>query len=230
MRNPQILLVDLNKSWCQSTAVALSKAGYVVQTAASLQQALHVITQFHLPDLMVMSIARDMPEYTFAFCKNMHTFCDVPIVLVADRYDSDLFVRALNGYAEDIVVDSQAPGILVARIKRILIRFTSIDQRTLNIDWPRRQLWVEDTRVNLSPTESRLLHLFLRRQNKVVDNEYIMRRLWPKMMTGSTTVRTAVHRLRGKLAHAFGQDCITCHQGGYRLQTRVTNLIGMSTD
>ncbi len=116
MLDTQILLVDLNATWSHATAAALSKAGYTVQTAVSFQDALQRMTQYRLPDLMVLSLPHNNPEYAFTFCKNVQTFSDLPVVLVADRRDPALFARALNVYAEDSVVESVSPGIMVAPV------------------------------------------------------------------------------------------------------------------
>ncbi len=223
MTAPQILLVNLNEEDRRSTAVALQKVGFAVATAVTQTEAQQFMAQC-MPDMLVLALECAEAQAAFAFCARIHAFSDLPIVLLFDRDDPQLATTALTDFAEDVVTCPLSARILVARIRRILARLGQVDKQALPIDWPRRRLLVEPATssgqtVRLSSNDCRLLHILLRRQDEVVAQEYILRRLWPWLAADSSTVRAAVCRLRNKLKKVLGQDIIIAQRGGYRLQT-----------
>ena len=97
---------------------------------------------------------------------------------------------------------------LVARTKRVLRRIgefdydlqprTRIDERLL-IDFPNRTAIVEGKAEALTPTETKLLYILMRKAGHTVPTDYILRRLWPTEPVFEDRLHVHLHRLRRKI-------------------------------
>ena len=95
-------------------------------------------------------------------------------------------VEGLEEHAEDYIVKPFSPGELVARVRRVLRRIgefaydlepkTRIDERLL-IDFPNRTAIVDGRSETLTPTETKLLYILMRKAGQTVPTDYILRRL-----------------------------------------------------
>lgn len=216
----RLLLVEGCQIAGQNTAAALRSTGFDVKMVATPHAAMQVMRQRQMPDLLLVAAGND-PTAACDFCRAVQRFSDLPIVLIAEVNDGQFIAQALDAFAEDVVIRPFSPVVLATRIRRILRRLGRVDDQSLAIEWPRRRLTVGETAVVLSPLESRLLYILLRRRGETVSNEYILRRLWPTLMNERDNVRTAVFRLRRKLKRALSHNAIVARAGGYALQSPV---------
>ena len=117
----RILAVDDNEQTLQIVKLTLERDGYQVMTATSGQEALTVIQRAGLPHLALVDL--NMPMMNgFEFCKALHEFSDVPVVMLTAINEEDTIVKGIEMYAEDYVVKPFRPNELLARIRRVLLR------------------------------------------------------------------------------------------------------------
>jgi DNA-binding response OmpR family regulator len=213
----QILTVDDNDYTLSILHHTLTKAGYQVMSANSGEQALALLQEQGLPDLAIVDYHMAPGMSGFDFCQAVHQFSDLPVIMLTAVQDEDTIINSLENHAEDFVTKPFSPAVLAARARRVLKRVGSfnlknaaahpnlrIDER-LVINFPQQQALIEGKPVALTPIETKLLYLLVRRAGQPVATDFILRRIWPQEMAFEDRLHVHIHRLRRKLedkAHA----------------------------
>lgn len=206
-RPQRILAVDDNAYTLRLVEITLRDAGFHVFTAISGEEALAEIEKLGLPDLAVVDL--HMPGISgFEFAHRVHQYSDLPIIMLTAVSQEETIVEGLEEHAEDYIVKPFSPGELVARTRRVLRRIgefafdlepqTRVDER-LSIDFPNRKAIVEGVEEALTPTETKLLYILMRRAGRTVPTDYILRRLWPTEPVFEDRLHVHLHRLRRKI-------------------------------
>ena len=204
----RILAVDDDPFNLRIVSHALQQSNYTVVTASSGEEALSVITQHGLPHLAIVDIHMPPGMSGFEFCRTIHQFSDLPVIMLTAVNEESTVVEGLEEHAEDYVIKPFNPGELTARVRRVLQRMgdfayelqslTRVDDR-LVIDFPGRQALVNDKPVSLTPTETKLLYILMRSAGHTVNTDFILRRLWPLEPAYEDRLHVHMHRLRRKI-------------------------------
>lgn len=136
--------------------------------------------------------------------------CLKPIVAMVDREREMLRVLALNAGADDILDDAVSPMECLARIQakvRCYRRFSeeseksrSIRMRELEMDDSAKLVLVKGNRVNLTPTEYKILRLLMEQPGKVLSNKEIYEAIWKMAPIGAdNTIAVHVRHIREKI-------------------------------
>ena len=206
-RPQRILAIDDNAYTLRLVEITLREAGFHVFTAISGEEALAEIEKSGLPDLAVVDL--HMPGISgFEFAHRVHQYSDLPIIMLTAVSQEETIVEGLEEHAEDYIVKPFSPGELVARTRRVLRRIgefafdleplTQVDER-LSIDFPNRKAIVEGVDEALTPTETKLLYILMRKAGRTVPTDYILRRLWPTEPVFEDRLHVHLHRLRRKI-------------------------------
>jgi two-component system KDP operon response regulator KdpE len=179
-----------------------------------------VIVDLGLPDIDGIDVIRRLREWTA-----------VPIIVLSARGQERDKVTALDVGADDYVSKPFGAGELLARI-RVALRHTAGashegDDATfrvgeLRLDPLRRQVFVGDREVRLTPIEYKLLATLVRHAGKVVTHAQLLREVWgPTHTDQSHYVRVYLAHLRHKLEAepARPRYLLTEPGVGYRLAT-----------
>ncbi|MCA9955176.1 MAG: response regulator transcription factor [Ardenticatenaceae bacterium] len=204
----RILAVDDDPFNLRIVSHALQQAEYDVMTAGSGEEALSVITQHGLPHMAIVDIHMPPGMSGFEFCRTVHQFSDLPIIMLTAVNEESTVVEGLEEHAEDYIIKPFNPGELTARVKRVLQRMgdfayplrslTRVDDR-LMIDFPGRQALINNKPVSLTPTETKLLYILMRSAGHTVNTDFILRRLWPLEPAYEDRLHVHMHRLRRKI-------------------------------
>jgi len=119
----------------------------------------------HLPDLVIMDVM--MPKMDgFETLRLLREISTVPVILLTVKSDEEDRIHGLELGADDYVTKPFSPRELVSRVNAVLRRaewpspapraVLHIDDR-LAVDFNRHQVIVEGDRIDLRPTEYRLL-------------------------------------------------------------------------
>ena len=203
----RVLCVDDDPDILRILRYTFEDAGFEVATAGSGTAALQWLSQRGLPHLAVVDIR--MPDLDgLELCRRIHTYSDLPVILLTAVDDEPVVVQALETVAEDYVLKPFRPAELVARARRLLRRVsdfsfvqgpeTSIDER-LAVDFVQQTARVSGQPVALTPTESKILHILMRNAPRLVTTGYLLRRVWPLEEVFEDTLRVHLHRLRQKI-------------------------------
>ncbi len=157
-----------------------------------------VIVDLGLPDIDGIDVIRRLREWTA-----------VPIIVLSARGQERDKVTALDAGADDYVSKPFGASELVARI-RVALRHTAgasheaddaaFKVGELRMDLLRRQVFVGDREVRLTPIEYKLLTTLVRHAGKVVTHHQLLREVWgPTHTDQAHYVRVYMAHLRHKL-------------------------------
>jgi two-component system, OmpR family, KDP operon response regulator KdpE len=179
-----------------------------------------VIVDLGLPDMDGVDVIRRIREWT-----------PTPIIVLSARGQERDKVTALDAGADDYVSKPFGASELLARI-RVALRHTvgashGGDEATfkvgdLRVDLLRRQVWLGDKEVHLTPIEYKLLTTLVRHAGKVVTHQQLLRDVWgPAHTEQAHYARVYMAHLRHKLEAqpARPRYLLTEAGVGYRLVT-----------
>jgi two-component system OmpR family response regulator len=204
---------------------ALKLAGFETITAADGMIA-QTLLRNTKPDLLIVDINMPMMD-GFEFIERIRSNGDnTPALMLSARADRADITRGLTLGADDYVTKPFGLEELVLRIKAILRRSqftvttpTNISCGPITLDSDSHQVTFNDEKVDLSPTEFRLLHVLLESKGRVLSKTYLLDEVWGiTFESESTVVDTYISYLRKKL-HRDGFEGIRTVRGvGFQLQ------------
>jgi DNA-binding response OmpR family regulator len=203
---PLLLLVDDDRDILLSLRLQLEGDGFRVLTAESGARALE-ISRRQLPHLAVVDLM--MPGMDgFRLAEQLRQYADVPIVMLTAIDAEERKIEGLTRYADDYVTKPFSYGELLARIRNLLARAwphgplpdatVVIDDR-LTVDFARHAVITPAGERNLTPTESRLLHLLVANRGHTLPNDLLLDRLWPDGSGAMNSLWEYIRRLRERL-------------------------------
>ena len=204
---------------------ALKLAGFETITAADAMIA-QTLLRNTKPDLLIVDINMPMMD-GFEFIERIRgNGNNTPALMLSARADRADVTRGLTLGADDYVTKPFGLEELVLRIKAILRRSqftlttpTNMSCGPITLDSDSHQVTFNDERIDLSPTEFRLLHVLLESKGRVLSKTYLLDEVWGiTFESESTVVDTYISYLRKKL-HRDGFEGIRTVRGvGFQLQ------------
>src|SRR4030088_3142136 len=203
-----ILIVDDEPRILDSVRMNLELEGYQVFEATNGQEALDEVRR-RLPDLVVMDVM--MPEMDgFEALRELRKFSPVPVVLLTVKADERDVIHGLELGADDYIGKPFSPGVLVSRINAVLHRAEALPQAPvsrkikvddrLSIDFDRHEVWKDGEKIQLRPTEFRLLYHLASNPGVDMTHKTLLSRVWgPEYRDPSPYVRLYINYLRQKL-------------------------------
>ncbi len=223
--SPRILIVDDDPNLLVLLAEQLRSDGYETSTARDGEEALRRL-RASWPDLLIidMMMAR-MDGLTLA--REIKARADLPIIVLSAIDAGDSKADLLEEVAEDYVTKPYHYPELRARINRVLRRLGDKVPRqqldlgpNLTLELHRREASVQGQKVQLTPTESRLLYALAANLGQTVTTETLLARGWADTEDADPSyVWVTMRRLRQKLEVDPNQPAhlVTVRGIGYRL-------------
>jgi two-component system KDP operon response regulator KdpE len=202
-----ILVVDDEPRMIRFIRMNLELEGYQVIEASNGIEALDQVRK-HLPDLAIMDVM--MPKMDgFETLRLLREISTVPVVLLTVKSDEEDRIRGLELGADDYVTKPFSPRELVSRVNAVLRRadwpaptprtVLRIDER-LAVDFNRHQVIVEGERIDLRPTEYRLLNHLIQNAGWVVPHDTLLAKVWGYEYRDETHyLRLYINYLRKKI-------------------------------
>lgn len=226
----RILLVEDHPELGPSIRQALTREGFEVILAVTLQEALDCLIQGPRPHLIVLDLSLPDADGLEAIrTLRALPLTDPPPILILTVYrDVDLRVHALEMGADDFMVKPFAIKELIARL-RALSRRGRADHRgsvafgPLIMDPRDRTVRLEEKVVSLTPGEFAILRrLAMAGGGPVSGSDLGEPRAGDPISLSEGAVRVLIHRLRRKLSRVFGDQVLIRWNRleGYRLEVR----------
>jgi DNA-binding response OmpR family regulator len=224
--NTTLLLIEDDVVLSETLRLMLTKKGFNVEVAGDaitgLQKAYAVKPDVILLDIMLPGMDG------WQACARFREMSDVPIImLTAVGSDKDI-VKGLNMGADDYIVKPVTAEELTARIKALLRRVTrppkeanghargqilSCDYLMLDLD--KHEVTVDGNRIDLSPTEFRLLSVLARNKGRMLPHEYLLNEVWgPEYIGDIDYLRLYVSYLRRKIEKNFDKPSLIHNEWG----------------
>ena len=230
MDGPKILIIEDEQEIRRFLRVSLSNNGYrIVESGcgkdgvmqAASQQPDLILLDLGLPDIDGMEVIRQVREWS-----------QMPIVILSARGQDQEKVNALDSGADDYLTKPFSVGELLARLRVALRHSTQLQGEagepvftldTLRVDLARRQVFVADREIHLTPIEHRLLTTLIKFAGKVVIHRQLLKEVWgPDSVFETHYLRVYMAQLRRKIETdpARPRFLLTEPGVGYRLASQ----------
>ena len=232
----KVLVVEDERAIRDLLEFWLEDAGYEARTASDGIEGLRELCEFR-PDLVVADIV--MPHMDgFEFCRLARGVCQVPIMIVSGMGNEADVVKGLNLGADDYVVKPVGLDEFLARVAALHRRHATepdgvsaenrYEDEYLSIDADRHELLVRGSRVDLTPTEFKLLSYLTERSGKTCTTREILDAVWDSSYYSQELVKWHVAGLRKKMDENAGcpQHIVTVRGVGYRYDGALTDPAG----
>lgn len=175
----EILVVDDEQKIIQITSDYLEAAGYSVLTADDGISALRVVDESH-PDLVILDLG--LPGMDgLDVCRELRKISDVPIIILTARGEESDKIVGLELGADDYITKPHSPKELVARVRAVLRRMekSTSDEEIFRVgkvrfDVPKMRLTIEETDIELTPTEFELLLTLARQPGRIFTRSQLL--------------------------------------------------------
>lgn len=204
-----ILLLEDEVELAQLVRDYLESAGFEVSLFHDGQDAYNSFLQ-RKPHLMVMDLM--VPRMDgLTICRKVREQSDIPIILVTARTEEIDRVLGLNMGADDYVCKPFSPKELVARVQAVLRRLErKIEPDTdqlFRMDKAQQRIWYKQKTLTLTPTEYRLLELFLEHIGQVYSRSQLLDHINPDSFdVADRVIDSHIKNLRRKIIDAVGGD------------------------
>jgi two-component system KDP operon response regulator KdpE len=185
----------------------LESEGLRVITATNGREALDHLRE-EMPDIIILDVM--MPGMDgFETLRRIRTASQVPIIMLTAKDEEGDRIKGLELGADDYVGKPFSHRELVSRIKAVLRRHylpapatlghVDVDNR-LSIDFNKREVLINGERINLRPTEYRLLYHLVQRAGYVMNHNELLAKVWgPEYHDETHYLRLYVTYLRQKI-------------------------------
>jgi DNA-binding response OmpR family regulator len=181
----RVLVVDDEPHLLNAVQLYLEDEGFLVLSAADGMQALEKV-RTQLPDVVVLDV--QMPGLDgFDTLREIRDISSVPVIMLTVKGDEADKVKGLRLGADDYVTKPFSQRELTERIRAALRRAETpasvpkteikVDDQ-LTVDFERNEVYLGGERVQLTPTEYRLLYQLVSNPGRVMTSESLLKRVW----------------------------------------------------
>jgi len=222
-----ILLVEDEPAIQELIAVNLQHAGHHVIRARDAEGALGIVKSA-LPDLLLIDwMLPGMSGVSLAKqLRQEERTRQIPIIMLTARSEEADKIAGLEAGADDYLTKPFSPKELAARIKAVLRRRApqlsgdAVEMEGLRLDPATRRVTTKDGKVELSPSEFRLLHFLMTHPGRIYSRAQLLDQVWgDHVFIEERTVDVHIRRLR-KALEPTGHDSLidTVRGSGYGLR------------
>ena len=220
----KILIVEDDEKLRKELKIFLEKNGYQVTVIEEFQNTIEDILKENA-DLVLLDI--NLPYIDGEYiCKEVRKMSDVPIIIVTSRESELDELISLNNGADQYVTKPYNIQILLAKISGLLRRTKNLEssQNKINcgdfiLNISKSIIEKEDTKIELTKNELKILHFLLLNKGKIVSRDEIINYLWDsESFIDDNTLTVNMTRLRTKLEEIGLKNIIQTKRGqGYIL-------------
>lgn len=225
----KILIVEDEAPIREMLSFVMEQHGYQAVEANDYQVALEKIVE-PFPDMILLDwmlpggsgiqLAKKLKSDDFTR--------SIPIIMLTARGEEEDKIRGLEVGADDYITKPFSPKELMARMRAVFRRVspTALDEpleiEGLKLDPISHRVSAFNDRLDMGPTEFKLLHFFMTHPDRVYSREQLLDNVWgTNVYVEDRTVDVHIRRLR-KAIEMHGHDRLvqTVRGVGYRFSPR----------
>src|ERR1700761_561308 len=200
-----VLVVDDEVQIRRFLRTGLELDGFQVHEAETGAEALRTAT-LKPSDLVILDLG--LPDVDGSeVLERLRAWSGVPLIVLSVRSSETEKVRLLELGADDYVVKPFGMAELLARAHSAMRRqMRSVRGEPvvrfgpLSIDFTARAVFINDTRLTLTPKEYRLLQILAQHSGNVVTHQFLLREIWgSEHLNDGHYLRILVRKLRHKI-------------------------------
>ena len=221
----KILIIEDDEKLRKELKIFLEKNGYQVIVLENFENTIEESLKTKA-DLILLDI--NLPYIDGEYiCKEIRKASNVPIIIVTSKDNEIDELISLNNGADQYVTKPYNIQILLAKISGLLKRSKNINTNQNKIDCgkfilniSRSLIEKEDTKIELTKNELKILHFLILNKGKIVSRDEIINYLWDsESFIDDNTLTVNITRLRTKLEEIDLKDIIQTKRGqGYILE------------
>lgn len=142
----------------------------------------------------------------FELCKKIRQTMNIPILFVSARNTDDDKIIALNIGGDDYIEKPYSLGVLLAKVKVVLKRFSGASSDTpktsvfddgyLRTDSANKAVYVNGTEKKITSIEYKLLEYLIENRNRLVTKNEIFDKVWNDKFTTDGTLNVHIRKIR----------------------------------
>ncbi len=226
---PLILIIEDDKPIQRFLEVSLESQGYQIITSSFGKEGLSLCYS-HNPDVVIVDLG--LPDMDgLEIIENIRENLKTKIIVVSARIHEREKVLALDKGADDYLTKPFSTPELLARV-RVALRnknIINLDQETkstyeykgLIIDYEKRQVFLYEEEIKLTPIEYNLLKILSFHAGRVLTHKYLIKEIWGTYTESATqSLRVFMASIRKKIEKdTTNPNYIVTEVGvGYRLK------------
>lgn len=231
----KIIVVEDNESLARGLVYALEKEGWLIELATNImefdQKYLEQLQEFDLVILDVM-----LPDGNgFDLFYRIKEAADIPVIFLTACDAEVNVVLGLDMGADDYITKPFRIRELISRIRVVLRRNSAkaptsrmLISKDLSLDLGKMKLFKLNAEIALSPSEYKLIVIFMENPEILLDRNTILSRLWDSegQFIDDNTLSVYISRLREKIEEdASNPEYIITVRGlGYKWNQRSRRL------
>lgn len=201
-----ILIIDDDQSLTELLGDYLKRQGYNVSIADDGRSGMRSAFRDH-PKLVILDVTMPMRD-GWETLKRLRDTSDIPVIMLTARSDEYDILKGFMLGADDYITKPFSFAELAARVQAVLVRTGDQPGRVdeilrhgdLYIDKRTRLVTRGSVKINLTPTEFKLLTALANRPGEVVSPEELVKEVWgPQYAREVGHVRRYIWHLRQKI-------------------------------
>lgn len=212
MKKPTILVVDDEPRLVRLVQANLEARGYAVSCAYDGSEAVRKAAVEN-PDLIILDIVLPGEYDGYDVCRRIRSFSAVPIIMLTAKALEKDKVCGFEVGADDYLTKPFGSQELLSRVKAVLRRSGGEQQKelqtqgraslkceALEIDFVQASVVRSGRKVELTPTEFRLLSELAKYPNQLLSHQDLLTRVWgPEYRDERDYLRAYIWHLRKKI-------------------------------
>jgi two-component system KDP operon response regulator KdpE len=223
--SPRILMIEDEAPIRRFLRVSLGNENYEVSEAETAEKGIKMAASLP-PDLIVLDLG--LPDLDgMEVIGRLREWSSVPIIVLSARGREDDKVKALDAGADDYLTKPFSVSELLARVRVALRRMAANEAgepeftvQNLRVDLGRRQVFLDEREIHLTPIEYRLLTTLIKHAGKVITHRQLLKEVWgPNSVFETHYLRVYMGHLRHKIEADSARPTILLTEPGvgYRL-------------
>jgi two-component system KDP operon response regulator KdpE len=205
LNNPKILLIEDDLQTRRFLKKNLNTRNWEVIDADSGISGLAMLKET-LPDLLILDLGLpDMDGITII--KHLRQFSTIPILVLSARSLEQSKITALDAGADDYLTKPFGIGELNSRLQALMRRINQIpinqdvfETGELKVDLSKRQVFVSNKEIKITPTEYHILFILIQHAGLVVTHKHLLKNVWgTSYLDNQHYLRIYMRRLRHKI-------------------------------
>jgi len=226
--SPVIVVIEDDPAIRLFLRTGLGAHGFKVFEADNGKQGI-IEAGIRKPDLIILDLG--LPDMDgVEVIKTIRAWSVMPVIILSARSGEQHKIDALDAGADDYLTKPFGLGELLARIRVALRHSVNSPEQgengvftngALKVDLLKRQVFVGDREIHLTPIQYRLLSVLVKNAGKVLTHQHLLKEVWgPSYSDNSHYLRIYMSQLRQKLETDPTQPkyLLTESGVGYRLK------------
>lgn len=226
-QEPLVLVVDDDPKIVSLICLYLEREGFRTVSATDGDTALELAIKDQ-PALMVLDVM--MPGQSgLEVVKRLRERSDLPVLMLTAKIEEEDKLAGLSLGADDYMTKPFSPRELVARVKAILRRTGTLNERRpklalhgVEVDVDRHRIRVDGTEVYLTAFEFKLLVALMEFPGRVFTREHLLAQVYDydELYVVDRTIDVHIGKLRQKIEHdpAKPDRILTIRGVGYKFR------------